>query len=118
MHLPDWTPKLKKMRAPGWFDASGYTSIRPKIQNYPGVGSIVDWYLDRNKHVIVKVLPEDDHPSINDLPPNCPRVVRAIYKKPFQMRFARATHADACWPEIEKAEAALVKFLRNSRICA
>lgn len=100
--LFSYEPNLEWEPAPDGYITLEYSTTYPPMAKLPDGRLIVD-QLVTPYGTLVKIWSNSDHPLIDQLPPDCPRAVRNLYRKAHQMYCLRGTDA---LPGIKAAEAA------------
>lgn len=88
--LPDYLPRLNWVPAPEEFIPTPHWTVYPPIQRMEDGRAIIDFYHDKGSYY-VKIFDNKDHPNIEKLPTNCPRVIKALYRKEWQLKCLRTT---------------------------
>lgn len=94
---PSYLPEgIYYEKNPDWYRWEEYgPGGQPKIQKKPDSNVLgIDFHIDRDGNYLVKCWEKKDHSNLELLLKeykNCPRIVKSVYKKEFQLRILRMT---------------------------
>ena len=115
-HLPAFLPRKKWIPAPPEYQAAQHGSVFPPIQKLANGRLAIDQSRSvTDNSVSIAVFDNCDHPNIKTLPKHCPRIVRQLFSREWQLRFLRARDGWGIWADIDKAIAAWSDFTASQK---